>query len=372
MQWHWIDNDADLAEALVRHADCPDVAVDTEFRRRDTFYPQVALLQLCWNEDSYLIDPNGVKDTSPIVNLLQDTRVTKYLHSASEDLEVFERWLGVLPTPLFDTQRAAGLTGRDAGLSYRGLVLEFLGVEVPKDETQSDWLKRPLTESQQRYAALDVHYLIGIGRQLQSELTALNRLSWLLEDSARMSTGGRGPLAKFKSAWKLKETQRRALIGLVAWREQRARDRDKPRNWIADDKSLMAIASKMPGDSGELAALGLPEGLVRRQGHALLDCVEAARAGDACTDWHPLPPLSRSEKALAKALAEQRDLIARDLELSPEVLMPGRELELLLRRAMGEPVEQPEAWQGWRQAVAVAPLETAARSLINGESHHAG
>jgi ribonuclease D len=180
------------------------------------------------------------------------------------------------------------LIGLDPGISYRALVAEFKGIEVPKDETQSDWLKRPLTDAQQEYAALDVVYLLEIGRELQNRVTELGRLDWLLEDGARMATGGKGPLAKFKSAWKLDSRQRSALAALVEWREERARDRDKPRSWIAPDKALTAIAQRLPESVNSLAALdGVPEPLARRQGRRLLDVVARAADGTYVTDWCP-------------------------------------------------------------------------------------
>ena len=117
------------------------VSVDTEFRRRDTFFPQVALLQLCWGDEPYLIDPLELGDLSALRVFLTDPSQTKLIHSASEDLEVFSHWLGVLPAPLFDTQRAAALVGLGAGQSYRALVAHFFDIELPKDETQSDWLQ---------------------------------------------------------------------------------------------------------------------------------------------------------------------------------------------------------------------------------------
>ena len=153
MTWTLINNDADLAKVLDAHQNHACVAIDTEFRRRDTFYPQVALLQLCWGEEAFLVDPLGLDNLEPLRQLLTNLNQIKMVHSASEDLEVFTRWLGVLPSPLFDTQRAAALVGLGSGLSYRALVAIFFDIDIPKDETQSDWLQRPLSPAQAQYAA---------------------------------------------------------------------------------------------------------------------------------------------------------------------------------------------------------------------------
>ena len=147
------------------------VIVDTEFMRRNTFFPQVALVQLCFSGGgadgtAWLIDPLCIDDPEPLARLLEDPAVTKVLHSASEDLEVFQSWLGVLPRPLFDTQKAAALAGMEFGMGYRALVLALCEEDLPKGETRSDWLQRPLTESQCHYAAQDVSWLLSVYRLL--------------------------------------------------------------------------------------------------------------------------------------------------------------------------------------------------------------
>ena len=111
------------------------VAIDTEFMRTDTYYPKVGLLQLGVPGYNYLIDPLAIADPSPIRELLLNSNVLKVLHSGSEDMEVFQRWLQVTPTPLFDTQYAAAALGLGFGLSYQRLIEAILGELVAKGET---------------------------------------------------------------------------------------------------------------------------------------------------------------------------------------------------------------------------------------------
>ena len=87
MTWTWIQTSTELEALLSRHRECAQVAVDTEFRRRDTFYPQVALLQLCWGDAAYLIDPLQLDKIDALQAFMTDPAQIKYLHSASEDLE---------------------------------------------------------------------------------------------------------------------------------------------------------------------------------------------------------------------------------------------------------------------------------------------
>ena len=155
---------------------------------------------------------------------MSDSRVIKLIHSPSEDLEVFDRWLQMTPTPLFDTQRALAVLGRGFGLGYRAMVEMYTGDVISKEETTSDWLKRPLTDRQLSYAALDVTYLRQIGEQLYDACEERQRLAWVLDDTARLTLGGRGPAAKFKSAWKMKPREQAILHRLIDCARKRRDD----------------------------------------------------------------------------------------------------------------------------------------------------
>ena len=368
MSWQWIDNDQDLNVLLEQAAQATVVAVDTEFRRRDTFWPEVALVQLCFDSEAYLIDPLKIDDTGPLAALLTDPKVVKVLHSASEDLEVFDRWLGVLPTPLFDTQKAAAMLNMGFGLSYRGLVELLLDLTIAKDETNSDWLLRPLTPAQCEYAALDVTHLMACWQLMAMKANELGRFSWILEEGAAMNPGGRGPLAKFKSAWKLAPQSLAMLLALLAWREDQARARDKPRSWILADKIISELARHPPQSIQQLAAAGVPAGLLRRNGEQLMTVLQnAASEAEHQPPKRLLPPAGAQQRKLAKRLVETLNAIADRLAMNAEILMPSRELELLAREAFGESIAVPESWQGWRAEAVIMPMRDAARRAAESE-----
>ena len=358
MNWRLIDSSAELSAVLAEHREHSHVAVDTEFRRRDTFYPQVALLQLCWGGDAFLIDPLLLDDLAALKTWLADPAQVKFLHSASEDLEVFAHWLDVLPAPLFDTQRAAALVGLGGGQSYRALVASFHDIDLPKDETQSDWLQRPLTDRQAEYAALDVTYLHPIGLKLEALAREMGRLDWVLEEGARLRPGGKPPISKFRSAHKLPPRQQWALTELVDWRETEAKGRDRPRSWILSDKVVMATARALPSTVRELSAVDeMPAGLVRRAGDALLARIAAASERDMAT----LPaeistPLSSTERQLLKQLTERVVTVSESLAVPPEALMPKADLEQLIRLQANPSLPSPAAWSGWRAERVVDPL----------------
>ncbi len=341
--------------------------VDTEFMRRNTFYPQVALVQLCFDQPgedeprAYLVDPLTIGDTAPLVELFGDPDVIKVLHSPSEDLEVFRHWLGVLPQPLFDTQRAAALLDLGFGVGYRNLVAQFTGVELPKGETRSDWLKRPLSESQCHYAAQDVTYLVTLWRELARRTTDAGKFEWVLADGDAAIDTARALEERpriIKGAWKLPHREQASLAALSAWREDTARRRDKPRNWILDDKACVQIASRQPDTVHQLQACAeLPPPVLRRHGEEILDVLASQReVGEQ--DW-PAPepaPLSAAQRDAVKQLKRAVRDIADDLQVAPEILLSGQDFELLLREAAGEDIAPPAHWQGWRLEAAIAPL----------------
>lgn len=368
MSWQLIASDEELATLLSRAADCRTVIVDTEFMRRNTFYPQVALLQLCFDsgpaaEQAWLVDPLGISDTVPLVRLLSDPEVTKVLHSASEDLEVFQRWLGALPDPLFDTQRAAALVDIGFGMGYRNLVQAICDVDLPKGETRSDWLQRPLTESQCDYAAQDVIWLLAVWRELQARCLDQGKLEWVLADGAdatrtAMANGSGSYYPKIKSAWKLDRRQLGALKVVCEWREETARRRDKPRNWIIDDKACLQLAQNDPASRGALrASVDLPPPAMRRYGETLLDLLAEQRkvSEDGLPQRLPAPLNARQRDMLKKLKARVREIGA-ELGSAPEALLQSRDYELLVRSASGEPIAAPAHWQGWRRDEVITPL----------------
>ncbi len=368
MDWQLVASDDALEELLARAQGSAAVMVDTEFMRRNTFFPQVALLQLCFDGSdaagtAWLIDPLAIRDTSGLCRLLQDPAVIKVLHSASEDLEVFQNWLGVQPVPLFDTQRAAAMAGLDFGMGYRAVVEQLCGEDLPKGETRSDWLQRPLTESQCHYAAQDVIYLLPVYHQLAARCRELDRIDWVLEDgeeaTRNLATAAPDYFRKIKSAWKLEPRQLAVLQAVCDWREGMARSRDKPRSWIIDDKACLQLAQVMPEDLHQLRTrVELPPAVLRKQGDTLLGLVASQQALPDAQLPAPLPaPLDARQRDCQKRLKQRAAQIAAELGVAPQVLVAARDYEALVR---GTP-DEPGYWQGWRRERVIEPLRALAR-----------
>ncbi|MFT4873253.1 ribonuclease D [Congregibacter sp.] len=362
MNWTLVESDEALAQALETLSGATEVAVDTEFMRRNSYYPHVALLQLCTDDHAWLIDPLKVSELESLRTLMTDPKCLKILHSCSEDLEVFRYWLGIVPTPLVDTQRATALLGKGFGLGYRALIELLLGVELDKGETRSDWLKRPLSESQCHYAALDVLELVPAWKILRELAESQSRMDWILaegEEAIRLLIDrDKDVYRRLKSASRLSPLQLEALRQICEWREGVARSVDKPRGWIVDDKACIAIAQAMPGEPDALAELDvLPSSVLRKQGETLLGCVRAAQELPVAELPVALPgPLATPQRNLLKALRQFARGVAEDMNVAPEILISTADLELIVREASGADIVEPQRWQGWRADAVIAPL----------------
>lgn len=367
MQWELIVSDEALAEKLESVKACETVMVDTEFMRRDTFFPQIALLQLCFVGDAadekiaWLIDPLAISDLAPLKTLLTNPCVLKVLHSASEDLEVFNHWLGVTPAPLFDTQRAAAVLDRGFGLGYRALVQSICDVDLPKGETRSNWLKRPLTQAQCDYAGLDVTWLLPVWRELYVDCVAADKLDWVLADGAdaasAMGSAQVGYHKRVKTAWKLDREALGRLVAICEWREVEARERDRPRSWIIDDKACLRVAIEAPEDEQALRSLELPPPVHRRYAQRLLELLEQQGwAPDSELPQRLPAPLEASQRDLLKRLKARARQVAQALGVAPEYLLAAKDYELLIRQTEGMAIDEPKSWDGWREVAVVTPL----------------
>ena len=360
-EWQLLETDEELRRLLQENAGCEAVVIDTEFMRQDTFYPRAALFQLCFvgSDTAWLLDPLRIADFAPLSALFSDPAVVKIIHSPSEDLEVFQCFLGTLPQPLFDSQRAAAFLNMGFGLGYRALVEQMSNLEIPKGETRSNWLARPLRPAQLAYAAQDVVPLVPIYLQMSEQLQKLGRLEWLLEDGAHAVAGACAPAApayqRIKSAWKLNPGQLAALAGICEWREQRARQLDKPRNWILQDKLCQQIAEQGPRNLDDLRRIQeLPAATLRKQGERILEVLQLAAQNSGPP---PLPaPLTVVQRNTLKALKQAARDLATTWSLAPEVLLPAKDYELLVRLGCGETVVRPARWDGWRAAILIDPL----------------
>lgn len=334
------------------------VALDTEFVRTRTYYPQLGLLQLFDGEQVSLIDPLEITDWAPMRELLLNQNVTKYLHAGSEDLEVFLNTFSLMPQPLIDTQILAAFCGRPMSWGFASMVEEYSGVALDKSESRTDWLARPLTERQCDYAAADVWYLLPIASRLMAETEAAGWLPAAL-DECRLMQQRRQEIQdpsqawrEIGNAWQLRTRQLGCLQLLAEWRLRKARDRDMAVNFVVREEHLWSVARYMPGSLGELDSLGLSGSEIRFHGKTLISLV--AKAQELPEEALPEPlqnlidmPGYRKVFKEIKALVQE---VSSETGLSAELLASRRQINQLLnwhwQLKSGNAL--PELISGWR------------------------
>ena len=182
----YIDSLADLSFLNKELLEKPYLGVDTEFRRTTKDNMRLALLQVNDGEETYLIDSIKVLEPGDNASFLFSNSVTKIFHSCKEDLEAIFSWTNQELVNLFDTQLANSLLGGNFSIGYQGLVEQEMGVVLNKNETRSNWIRRPLSDSQLKYAALDVEYLIYLYKVQKEELINKTKLEWHDQDIKRL------------------------------------------------------------------------------------------------------------------------------------------------------------------------------------------
>ena len=252
----WVDQQGDL-EAIVRTLlEQPRYAIDTEFHRERTYFPALALVQLAWPDELVLIDPLAVDITA--LRPLFESDVEAVFHAAQQDLDVLTHAVGAVPKRFFDTQIAGGFVGYGTP-SLVAILNGEIGINPPKGDRLTDWLRRPLTEAQRDYAALDVAYLLEVQDKLTAQLQELGRVDWVhqaCDELRARPVSGQQPdeaWARLKDVRGLRPRPRAVARAVAAWRERTAMERDVPVRQVLPDLAILGIAQRQPNDAKELS-----------------------------------------------------------------------------------------------------------------------
>lgn len=355
--YHWIDTNEQLAEVCLKARQVNAVALDTEFIRTRTYYPILGLIQLFDGNQVSLIDPTQISDFSPFVQLLADKNVVKVLHACGEDLEVFEHQFKQLPEPMLDTQVMAGFAGVGISMGFAKLVSHYLDIELDKGASRTDWLARPLSDTQLQYAAADVWYLLPIYQKL-TEVLANSRWIQAVEEECQALLAKRKVVEDknkaykhITNAWRLKPNELAVLQLLAKWRIEEAQKRDLALNFVIKEQSLFEIAKTQPKHTSQLLEFMHPNE-VRIHGKKLLWLVEQGKA--ILPESYPKPitrlvdvkGYKHNLNVMSQKLAE-----IRPLDLAVELIASKRQLNELFQWFMdGQPADKsPELLRGWRK-----------------------
>ena len=357
MQIHPLITDSKrLAELCERLANTPFVAVDTEFMRENTFYPDLCLIQLADTNEAAAIDPKAPDlDMTPMLDLLCNNEdVLKVFHAGGQDIEIFYHLTGKTPHPMFDTQIAAMALGQGEQIGYSNLVDLWMGILLDKGARFTDWSRRPLDKRQIDYAIADVTHLSVIFPMMLEKLKTTGRGAWLDHEMERISD-----VANYRNepenAWTRVKIQSRKpevlgrLKAMAAWREREAQRKNIPRGRIMKDETLADIAAHPPKSQADLPKVrGLsPAWRDNEIGQRLMAAIEASEpmTREALPDrGRSMPGAGKDGGLVADLLKLLLKIRSREINVAPRLLVRTEELE---RLAAGER-EGLEMLAGWR------------------------
>ena len=354
-----------MVERLAEARALGKVAVDTELVWESTFYPALGVVQVgVSREGCYLLDAVALGgQLAPLGDLLADAGTVKIFHDAIQDMTILRnatRASGTTASPanLFDTRIAAGFVGLASTISLRDLLVELFDVELDKTETRTDWLQRPLAQTQVGYAEDDVRYLVDAYDELAERAETRGVGEWLRQEMATLNDpklyDERDPREEFrrvKGFGKMRGLELATLRELTVWREKAARELDRPRGRVASDKLLLFLAQRQPSGLQDLSEVrSFRRRDIDRYGQDIIDAV--SRASQLLeSEWPTGPPHQRHDRELetrCRAAMERLREIAEARGIDPALVGTRADLRGLVREGPEKETPSNRLTRGWR------------------------
>ena len=354
----WVRKQSQLAEVIEALATCGRVALDTEFIKRDTYYPRLALVQLNTGNHVYLLDAPQLQ-LSELWQALMKVDVAIW-HACGEDLGIFYLLSGCPPlSNIFDTQIALSYLTGQLQMGYQQALDEQLDMHIDKEQSQSDWLQRPLSDEQEQYAIDDVRFLPALYLSLEYALKSQGLYEYVWEDCQLYANDlyeaqnvEDEAMYLTMADYRYTSEQMAILQAVATWREELARSTNQPRTFVIKKQAVREIITEKPSNMRELAhKTTMHRSMLRLYGEELLKVIKDAK------NLHPaeypdclLPPYRSKNKVLSKVVQQAIDDQAEAIGVPVNVLMRKKWLGQLYEViAFDKDIsELPEGLKGWR------------------------
>lgn len=356
----WLDTDKPFIEFCSRAAQSPVLAVDLEFQGEGRYYSLLCLVQLGIAGEFVAVDPFKV-NLAPLAALLESESICKVFHAGNQDIAILKREVGVVPRNVFDTQIAAAFLGYGESLGYVPLVQRISKVSLDKKHRFTDWTRRPLSPEQVDYALNDVRYLLPAYETILQRLDERGRTKWVIEASAEMteqSAKTREIGKEYLRLGKLSGLSRRelgVLRELAMWREDVARERNRPVGSVMNEDALRQICFTMPKTDTALKNIRGIGSLSKENTEGILDAI---RRGLAMPE-KDLPELvaSRESDPAIEGIASLLSAVVRSraiaLEIAPNLLANRDDLNRfagwILAGCPADVTNGSQTLDGWRR-----------------------
>lgn len=362
----WVRKQDQLDEVITALATCGRVALDTEFIKRDTYYPRLALVQLNTGDHIYLLDAPQLQ-LGELWQALSQVDVAIW-HACGEDLGIFYLLSGCPAlTNIFDTQIALSYLTGQLQMGYQQALGDQLEIHIDKEQSQSDWLQRPLSDEQERYAIDDVRFLPALYLQLENKLKVKGLFDYVWADcqlyaSELYETQRVEDDAMYLTMadYRYNSEEMAILKAIATWREGLARATNQPRTFIIKKQAVREIVTEKPNSMRDLAhKTTIHRSMLRLYGEELLKVIREAR--NLSPAEHPaclLPPYRSKNKVLSKAVQQAIDEQAKVMGIPANVLMRKKWLSQLYEViAFDQDISNlPQGLKGWRNEWVVQTL----------------
>lgn len=237
-----IDDEIKLDDLIEKIKSLKVISVDTEFEWRRTYHPRLSLIQICDGNDVFLIDCLLCKNIEKVKFIFESVQILKVFHAVRSDTTVLFSSLGIKTNNVFDVQIAEKIINDLDVKSYSYLVEKYINLSINKSETNSNWMKRPFSNNQLKYASEDVEFLIDIYTKQNKLLDKKGKLKeafYLSKEEAGLGNQELyiTRLQKIKDKSEIDEK-------IFMWREELAKKKDIPTSFILSDKKLKKLSKR--------------------------------------------------------------------------------------------------------------------------------
>ena len=270
MKIHYLTAPAELPAACAHLRSCPQLGVDLEFDdMRYRYGRHLGLVQIFDGTAVWLIDPVTITDLTELLAVFADPAIVKVFHSCRSDILLLDELYDARVPNIVDTSVLAQLLGdADNQVSLGRLIQQEIGIEVDKGEQKSNWLKRPLTDSQLEYAANDVIYLFELKERLEAKLHALGRFAWAQQENTFLDTvrytRDPEPWGRLASKLRIEPAELPVFRELWKIRDDAARELDRPPYHLFDNRFFVDFVRHMPRSADEWAHVKGTHAVLRR------------------------------------------------------------------------------------------------------------
>lgn len=321
LNYIYVDTKEKLKQAAEEWKKSEVLAIDLECENNLHHYgAYITLIQISDNNHNWVIDVLEMKDIKPLIKVLENQNVEKIFHDVSFDFRILYDQFKCHPKPVFDTQIAALLLGKE-NLGLGSLLEKYLSIKKESKFQMADWTRRPLNDKMLSYAIKDTLYLIKLREILTKELQEKGRFSWAKQEFKFLDTCkfeyNEQDFMDVKRVKELSSQQLGVFRKLFELRKKIAKMVDRPVHFIFNNKRLMEAAINPP----EWKKMRGVHPIVRQSSELFRKAVEEGKKGPVMLEKAERKFFSPKQKKFLESLNETQKKAAEKLGIRGHLIV---------------------------------------------------